>query len=271
MLIDTHCHINMIVKKEFDIPISQDNFLQAKKIISQANESGVKHIINVGTSLIESKNCVALARDNASVYATVGIHPNDCTPEWKKDIEKIKQLIKKKEENKIVGIGEVGLDKHYPDYNLARQKDALKTQIDLALENDLALVIHTRDAYDETLRSLEEYKNDIDRGIVHCFSEDLTFAKQVIEWGFSIGIGGTVTYPKNNTLREVVEYVDLNTMVLETDAPFLPPQSMRGQTNYPSYIPIIAQYIAQLKNESLESVAHETTSNAQRIFTLPHK
>jgi len=271
MLIDTHCHINMIVKKEFDTPLNTDNFLQAKKIISQANHANVKQIINVGTSLIESKNCIELACHNECVYATVGLHPNDCTPEWRQDIKELKTLIKEKEKNKIVGIGEVGLDKHYPNYNLARQQDALRTQIDLALENNLALVIHTRDAYDETLKSLEEYKNDIDRGIIHCFSEDLTFAHYVIDWGFSIGIGGTITYPKNKKLREVVQAVDLENIVLETDAPFLPPQSLRGKTNYPANIPIIAQYIADLKNESLETVAQKTTHNAQRIFALKEK
>lgn len=173
-----------------------------------------------------------------------------------------------KKDNKIVGIGECGFDFHYPDYNINQQRDAFKIQIDCALENDLALVVHTRTARDETLRTLEEYKGQIKRGIIHCFSEDQDFANLVIEWGFAIGIGGTITYPKNNSLREIVSTMNLQSLVLETDAPFLPIQSMRGQQNHPQYIADIAQYIATLRNDKIETIARSTTANALRIFDI---
>lgn len=269
MLIDTHCHINMMIKEKFDHLLTPQELLQVKNIIQTAAHHGVHYIINVGTSLIESQNCIKLAQENDAIYATVGIHPNDCTDLWKKDITEIKKLLSHKKKYKIVGIGEVGLDMHYPDYNIARQQDAFKAQINLALEHDLALVVHTRDAADETLTVLEEYKNNISRGIIHCFSENLSFAQQVIAWGFVIGIGGAVTYPKNNTLRTVVSSVSTESLVLETDAPFLPIQSMRGKMNSPANILDIAQYIAQLKNLPLEKIAHDTTKNAVRIFDLP--
>ena len=166
------------------------------------------------------------------------------------------------------GLGETGLDRHYPDYNIQRQKDAFKAHIELALEYNLGLVVHTRDAYDETLKSLDEFKGHMPRGIIHCFSEDLSVAQQVIDWGYAIGLGGTITYPKNNTLREVAQRVDLASIVLETDAPYLPPQSMRGKRNTPSSIAIIAQYLAQLRNEPFDLVAQTTTQEAKRIFTL---
>jgi TatD DNase family protein len=160
------------------------------------------------------------------------------------------------------------MDMHYPDYNLKRQRDAFKAQIELALEHDLALIVHSRDAYDETLVILEEYKQNISRAVMHCFSYDQTFAKTVTDWNFMLGIGGTVTYPKNNELRSIVETIDIKNIVLETDAPFLPPQSIRGKQNHPKEIAPIAQFIANLRAESFEYIAQQTTKNALTLFDL---
>ena len=226
MLIDTHCHINTIVKNNFDIPLHKNEIQNALSIIDEAQQNDVSIIINVGTSVVESNNCIELAHNFKNLFATVGIHPNDCSAEWKKDFETIKKLTRNKQTNKIVGIGECGLDRHYPDYQLQRQIDAFKAHIELALENDLALVIHSRDAYDETLKIVEEYKNDITRAVMHCFSYDDQFALTVTSWNFVLGIGGTITYPKNEILRSIVKDIDLKKIVLETDAPFLPPQIM---------------------------------------------
>src|SRR5271170_6233099 len=121
MLIDTHCHLNMMIKKSFDILIESNQFHEAQNIINQAHQSHVTTIINVGTSLTESLNCVELAKKFDTVFATVGIHPNDCTQSWHDDVKKLAALVADKEKNKIVGIGECGIDMHYPDYNLARQ------------------------------------------------------------------------------------------------------------------------------------------------------
>ena len=228
-----------------------------QNIIQQATNNDVALIINVGTSLVESKNCIEIAKQSSHVYAAVGIHPNDTTAHWRDDFQAIKQEVKNKQINKIVAIGECGMDMHYPDYNLQRQKDVFKAQIELALENNLALLVHTRDAYDETLRSLEEFKGQITRGVIHCFSEDQTFANTVIEWNFYLGIGGTITYPKNNSLRDIVVNTPLEQIVLETDAPFLPIQCMRGKQNHPQYIKNIAEYIAHLRQESLEAIAQK--------------
>lgn len=268
MLVDTHCHINMMVKKDFDEPLSKEELQQAQSIIHDAHKLDVTTLINVGTSLIESRNCIALAQNYGSVYAAIGIHPNDLTTQWLDDFKVLQSLMKEKEVNKIVGIGETGLDRHYPDYNLQRQKDAFKAHIELALEYNVGLVVHTRDAGEETLRCLEEYKGHITCGIIHCFSEDQAFANTVIEWNFALGIGGTITYPKNSALRDIVVNTSLEHIVLETDAPFLPPQIIRGKQNAPLYIRSIAEYIAKLKEVSLDQVAGSTTKNAKRIFGL---
>jgi TatD DNase family protein len=198
----------------------------------------------------------------------VGIHPNDCSENWQKDMREIAALAKRKEEYKIVAIGECGIDKHYPEYNLQRQKDAFKAQIELALEHDLAIIVHTRDAGDETLRALDDFRGEALRGTIHCFSEDLAFAQHAIGLGFVLGIGGTVTYQKNNYLRSELTTVDLEHIILETDAPFLPPQTMRGKPNHPKYIETIARYVAELRSEPFELIAEQTTKNVQRIFRL---
>lgn len=267
-LIDTHCHLSLMVKKAFVSPLTSTELQQASTVIQQAVDNQVTTIVDIGTNVIESKNSILLAQTYKPVFAVIGIHPNDLTGEWKEDLKELKKLLSHKTEKKIVGIGECGLDFHYPDYNVQRQKDAFKAQIEMALEHDIALVVHTRDAGEETLRSLEEFKGQIAKGIIHCFSENNQFAQQVIEWNFALGIGGVVTYPKNNYLRDIVSQISLSSLVLETDAPFLPIQSMRGKQNHPLYIKNIAEYIAQLRNESILTIAEHTTSNARRIFNL---
>ncbi len=273
LLIDTHCHINCMIKKNFDQLLTLNEFPHAAQIVDQAAAANVKKIINVGTSLIESINCVELAKSFDACYAAVGIHPNDCTEKWHQDLKEIESLwfdkrIPKHKNFKIVAIGECGLDRHYPDYNLKRQKDAFKAHIELALEHALPLIVHTRDAGDETLRSLEEFKNQGIHGVIHCFSEDQSFADTALEFGFVLGIGGTITYPKNGILREVCKKVALEKIILETDAPFLPIQSMRGKQNHPQHIVDIAHYLAELRNEPFEKIAEISSETACHIFKL---
>ena len=269
MLIDTHCHLNLIIKRQFDIPLEKKLIPLAKQIVQEAHAAKVTHIINVGTSLVESINSITLAQKLPNTYAVVGIHPNDCSPTWRDDLAHIEKKIKNRYENKIVAVGECGLDYHYPDYHEQRQKDAFKAHIELALENNLPLVIHTRDAGDDTLTALSEFKHESLHGVIHCFSEDQAFADYALnELGFFIGIGGTVTYPNNNRLREVVQTVGLPAIVLETDAPFLPPQIIRGKKNHPKHIRTIAEYLANLLETSLDNVAQQTTNNAFTLFNL---
>lgn len=268
MLIDTHCHLNMVVKSEFDVALMPAMIDAAQAIIDEATQWGVARIINVGTSLIESQNCVALAERFNAVWATVGIHPNDGTAEWKSDLQQLAVLLKGAARERIVGVGECGIDRHYPDYNLQLQVDLFRAQIELALEHDLAIVVHSRDAYDETLRVLEEYAKHEPRAVIHCFSYDKMFADQVASWGLYIGLGGTITYPKNEELRSIAKQLDLNQIVLETDAPFLPPQEIRGKQNQPKYIKTIAEYLAEIREEPFQMIANGTTQNALKLFAF---
>ncbi|MBN1549697.1 TatD family hydrolase [Candidatus Babeliales bacterium] len=267
MFIDTHCHINMMVKKEFDAPLTQKNVDLASSVVQDAHHKHVMKIINIGTSVPESKNCILLANTFPSVYATVALHPNDCTTRWMEDFNILRKMVAQKEKNQIVAIGECGLDYHYHDHDKQRQHYAFHAHIELALEHQLPVVIHTRDAIEETLKILEQYTPDI-RGVVHCFSEDLAIAREIIAWGLYIGIGGAVTYPKNEILQTVAREIPLQKILLETDAPFLPPQQYRGKQNHPKYIPLIGDFIAQLRRISSEEIAQVTTCQAEQLFKI---
>ncbi len=268
MLIDTHCHLNILIKNEFDAPLPENFSELVQPYLDEARLHHVTRIINVGTSLTESTNCVLLATHFKNIWATLGTHPNDLTSNWKSDIIAYKKILKSPDRKKIVGIGEIGLDYHYQDFDKQRQYDGFHAQIELALEHDLPIVIHTRDAADETLHVIEEYKQNNIRGIIHCFSENATFAKHARELGFLLGIGGPLTYPKNQYLRDIFIETPLTSIVLETDAPFLPPQYMRGKKNTPAQIAYIAQFLADLKEISLEEVAQATTLNAVELFRI---
>jgi len=268
MLIDTHCHINIMVKRKFDTPLAPEDFDRAKIIYQEARQNNIVHIINVGTSLIESINCVQLAQKNKNMHAAVGIHPSDCKINWNNDLKEIKKLIKNKKENNIVAIGECGIDLYHQKHNLQQQQSLFNAQIELSLEHELPLTIHTRDATDELVSCLEKFKKENLKGVIHCFSEAQDFADYAIELGFLIGIGGAITYPKNETLRSVVLAIPLEKMILETDAPFLPPQIIRGKPNHPKYIAEIAQYISKLKKQNFDDIAKQTTQNAFDLFGL---
>ena len=265
MLIDTHCHINMIVKKAFDVRLNEENIQHANNITNEAFNCGVKKILNIGTSFLESLNSIELANKFANIFASIGIHPNDCTKDWHKELKELEKYLSKIN-NKIIAIGETGLDYHYPEYDKQRQVDAFKAQIELALQYNLALSIHTRDAGDEVLKYLDQFKDENLRGVIHCFSEDLGFAQDAINMGFVLGIGGTITYPKNQILRDVVKSVGVENIVLETDAPFLPPQNIRGQVNHPKEIVTIAKYVSELVGLDLQTISTVTTNNCYKIF-----
>lgn len=270
MFVDTHAHLNIMVKKKFDIPLSGNELNDAASIIAECAQEDVTQLINVGTSLIESRNCVELAATYTQIFAVIGIHPNDCTSSWRTDFKDIEALAKNKEPLRIVGIGECGLDNHYPDTNMQRQQDAFKAHIELALKHDLPLVIHTRDALEETALALERYQHENLKGSIHCFSGDKPFADFTTHLGFVLGIGGPLTYPKNSVLREIFATLPLEKIVLETDAPYLPIQAMRGKPNHPKYIRAIAAYLAHLRGTTLEEVAKVTTQTAQNLFKLEH-
>lgn len=267
MFIDTHCHLNMMVEKKVDEALQQHHIDQIGSIISQAHAVGVYKIVNVGTSLAETHNSIMIAQHFPSVFASAGIHPCDTHELWRKDFKDIEKLVAYKERYNIVAIGETGLDYYHQPYNKQRQKDAFKAHIELALAHDLPLVVHVREAADDVLEILSEYAPDA-HGVNHCFCHEKYVADQFISWGWFLGIDGPITYKKNEAFRRLVATLPLEHLILETDAPFLPPQHYRGKKNSPSYIPLFAQTIADLHEISLEELGRITSHNAQQLFAL---
>ncbi|MBP6892057.1 TatD family hydrolase [Candidatus Babeliales bacterium] len=272
-MIDTHCHLNIMVRNFTEnatfIPFNAQELQICTTILNDAKFHEVTSIINVGINLAESLLCVELAQQFSNCFATLGIHPNDITETWQSNLQEFKKILKNKKELKIVGIGECGIDKHYPNFNLKLQQDVFHAQIQLALKHDLALVIHSRNADEETYQALAEYRGEKNfRGTIHCFSSNKDYAKKYLDLNFVLGFGGTITYPKNETLRNVVKMIPLEKIILETDAPFLPPQSMRGKKNNPSNIKIIAEFIANLRGESFETIAQITDQTSRKLFGL---
>lgn len=273
MLIDTHCHMNIMVRnfenKEPFQNFNSEEIEQMKKIVSDAHAQNVTGIINVGTNYTESFACVEIAKLFENCFATIGLHPNDITDTWQNDMLNFKGLLLEKKKNKIVGIGECGIDKHYPNFNLEQQQEVFHAQIQLALEHNLAIVVHSRNADQETYDVLAQYHGERDfRGTIHCFSSDESYAQKYIDLGFVLGFGGTFTYPKNETLRNVAKMIPLEKIILETDAPFLSPQAVRGTRNNPANIKIIAEYLAEIRQESFEDIMQTTTTTTEKLFGI---
>jgi TatD DNase family protein len=272
MLIDTHCHLEMMVKKQADALLQKQDYQEIGAIVDQAFNAGVQLLVNVGTSIVRSQQAVELARTFAPVYATVGIHPCDAgtgdATDLKSSMQSLQKLLDHKEENKIVAIGEIGLDFYHKPYDQRVQTDFFKAQIELALENDVPIVIHVRDAADELLKIIEPYVANKLRGVFHCFLQQQDFAQTILDWGFYVGLDAPITYPKNEALRSLFKDIPLERIVLETDAPFLPPQQFRGQQNTPVYIPLIAAALAQLRGVDCDKIEHITTANAYALFAF---
>lgn len=267
MFIDTHCHLNLMPKKNYEEKFCDQDLKKIEEIIERSKKNKVEKFLTVGTDLIESKNSILISKEFDFIYSVIGIHPCDCTEFWSLDFEEIKKLILYSKENKIVGIGETGLDYYHKPYDKDRQIKAFVAHIELSIENNLPLVIHVRDAVQDLYDILKSYKNNIS-GVVHCFSQDKDYAKKFLDLNLFLGIGGIITYPKNDYLREIVKFMPMDRILLETDAPFLPPQEFRGKQNSPEYIPIIAKTIADVKKISLEEVEYTTTNNACRLFKI---
>ncbi len=267
MFIDTHCHLNMMAVKNYKDKFENKDLDTVRNIIDRSKANNVKKFLTIGTSLQDSITAILISKNFDSVFSVVGIHPCDATDIWVQDLKEIEKLIINKEENKIVGVGETGLDYYHKPYDKAKQISVFEEQIALSVKYNLPLVIHVRDSVCDVYDILSNYKNNI-TGVIHCFSQDKEFARKFLNLNLHLGIGGIVTYPKNDYLREVINFMPLDRILLETDAPFLPPQEFRGKKNSPEYIPITAKAIADVKKIDIKEVEVVTTDNAIKLFGL---
>jgi len=273
MLHDTHCHMNIIMRNFLDdkkfVPFSDEEKKMLENIMQEAADAGVEKIINVGTNKAQSTACTVIASYFQNCFSAIGIHPNDITSDWKSEIQYFQTLIDQDHNNKIIAIGECGIDKHYPDYNLTLQEEVFHAQIQFALKNNKAIIVHSRDADEETYKVLAAYKGAKNfRGTIHCFASNREYAAKYIDLGFVLGVGGTITYPKNEELRYVANNINIDSIVLETDAPFLSPQKVRGTKNKPANIALIAEFIAQLRNMPQHDFDKNVAANVQRVFGI---
>ena len=247
-LVDTHCHMSLT-----DVIDS---------IIMDAEKNNVLKFIISGCDKKSIRDGLEIIYRYPSVFMTVGFHPDEVDELTDKDINDLEVLIKTNK--KIVGIGEIGLDYYHNDMNKETQKEFFEKQLELAEKYDLPVVIHSRDSIQDVYDILKEHKC---RGVIHCFSGSLEMAKLFIDLGFYLGIGGVLTF-KNSKLKEVVNELSLDNLVLETDSPYLAPEPHRGHTNYPKNIKIIAGELRKLKEVTIEEVEEITTGNVNKIYNL---
>jgi TatD DNase family protein len=262
----------MMAGKIEEAPLLPEHYTVLDTVVDRCARVGVTKMITVGTSLAECANGIALAKRYKAVYATVGVHPCDCGTTADRDLRyvlsELVSWLKNREQHRIVAVGEIGLDFYHKPYDKQKQLDFFKSQIECALTHNLPIVVHVREAADELLRALEPYVPNGLQAVIHCFVQQPDFAQQVLAWGMFVGIGAPIGYPKNDWLRTLVRDIPLDRILLETDAPFLPPQQYRGKQNSPEYIPLIAQTLADVKGVDVAVIEQVTTANAQQFFSL---
>ena len=247
MYIDTHCHL------------SREDYDDIDKVIEENKNANIDKIVVSGCSRESIEEVMDLKDRYDMVYVTIGYHPEYADTVTESDLDYLKSLLGEK---KIVGIGEIGLDYHYTKDNKDKQIWLFEEQLKIAEEFNLPVVIHSRDATMDTINTLKKYKV---KGIIHCFSGSLETANIYISMGFLLGIGGVVTF-KNSKLKDVVKELSLESIVLETDSPYLTPVPFRGKINSSKYLEFIANFIADIKNISLEELAEITSKNASSLF-----
>jgi TatD DNase family protein len=253
-VIDTHCHLDMLG--------SEDDIESA---ITRASAAGVAPIVTVGIDLQSSRRAVHLAAQYDSVYATVGIHPHNVQELQPAAYEELEKLCRAP---KVIAYGEIGLDyvKQYAPKDV--QREHYELQLDLAKMLGLPVVIHDREAHDDILHILRQKAPFPAGGVMHCFSGDWHLASKVLDMGFVISLPGVVTFNKAAAMQEVARKIPPDKLLIETDAPFLTPEPLRGKKNFPEYILYTAQKIADLRGIPLADLAGYTTANAGNIFTL---
>lgn len=257
MIFDTHTHYD---DSQFDIDREQ--------LLLGMKDVGVGAIVNVGATMQGAKDSVAMAKQYPFVYAAVGIHP-DCTKDLNEEEFEVLRMLAK--EDKVVAIGEIGLDYYWDSTKREVQKYWFLRQLALAQELELPIVIHSRDAAQDTYEILkQEYgkRGTLWRGVIHCFSYSLELAKEFVNMGFFIGIGGVATFKNGRKLKEVIEGIPLDFLVLETDCPYLAPEPFRGKRNSSEKLKYVVSVIAQMKGITEEEVEQVTWENARKLYQI---
>ena len=245
--VDTHCHV------------FKSDYANIDEILENASNKYIKYVINNGSNNETNKEVLDLILKYPNMYGAIGIHPEDIDGATQEDIKFIEDNLSNE---KIVAIGEIGLDYYYTKDNKEEQIKLFESQLDLAEKYNLPVIVHSRDATEDTINSLKKFKC---KGVIHSFSGSLETAKIYIKMGYLLGVNGVITF-KNAKIKDVIKEVGLKNIVLETDSPYLTPVPFRGTQNNPGHVLEIAQFVADLYNISLEELAEQTNNNITEMY-----
>ena len=260
-LIDTHCHLNFHAYDE-----DRDDMLR------RAREAGVDRIIIPAIDLESCQQALALADRCAGLYVAVGIHPNSCSDFSPSALQELRVLSR---HERVVAIGEIGLDYYWDKCPPAKQQRALELQLELAAESQLPVILHNRESADDLMAILDAWAPSVSPemkerlGVLHSFSASAEVARRALELGFYLGFTGPITYKNADQLRAIAADLPVDRMLIETDGPFLAPQQRRGKRNEPGYVRYVNARLAELKGVTADDMARQTTLNAERLFALP--
>lgn len=252
--IDTHCHLN-------------DDYLfaNAEDIINNFKNDNLQYAFVVGYDFISSKRAVELSNKYETVFAIIGLHPSDAE-KWNDEFENF--LLENLNNEKVLAVGEIGLDYHYENFSKEKQKEVFVKQLEIANKLNLPIVIHVRDAIGDLITILNENKNLINNGgVVHCFNESIESYKQLKKFGFKFSFGGAITFKNSKNAPKLLEAVDVNDILLETDCPYLTPEPLRGkERNQPKNVWYVVKKIAEFKNMDLNALIKATNKNTMEVF-----
>ena len=253
-LVDSHCHLNM---KEFKDDLDQ--------VLDNARKSNVKYLQTICTKISDYPEIINIIEKHENIYGSFGVHPHEANENTELQVE---DIIKYTSHKKIIGVGETGLDYYYEYSNRINQKKSFEKHIEASRKTKLPIIIHTREADEDTISILKnEMSNGTFPGLIHCFTSTENLAKKVLDLGFYISISGIVTFKNAIELQNIVKYIPLDRLLIETDSPYLAPIPFRGKRNEPSFVKNIAEFIAGIKNISYEEIVSCTTENFIKLFS----
>jgi TatD DNase family protein len=254
MLFDTHAHYN-------DARFDEDR----DEVLSRVREGGVSLVLNAAADMHSVHSCIRLAEDYDFIYTSVGVHPHDAIHISEETIETLRR---EAEHVKVVAVGEIGLDYYYDNSPRDTQKYWFARQIGLARELGLPVIVHNRDAHEDSLRIVQQEGAKQVGGVFHCFTGSVEMARELLKLEFYISVGGPVTFKNARKLIEVVQYVPMDRILIETDCPYLTPEPHRGKRNESTYVRLVAERIAQIKGCTFEEIASVTLENGKRLFKI---
>ena len=251
MIIDSHCHL------DYEPLINNID-----QVLLNAKKENITNLLTIGTSLESSKKVLEIVSKYPNVYGAIGIHPNSTTG----NLDKLDEILMLKKKNKkIIAFGETGLDYFYKRSDKKDQIIAFEKHVEFSISEKIPVIIHSRDADDDTISIIKKYHKKTNF-LIHCFTGNLEFAKNLLNLNCLISFSGIITFKKSNDLRDVVKYVPLEKMLIETDSPYLSPDPFRGKSNEPANVKIVAETVASIKQISFEQVATSTTANFNNFF-----